>query len=252
MFSLEKIDLKYKSIARVHGIEIRIEYCTGLPQIQEIEETDTEFVIKLDASKIGETDYEEFLSYNVRKILLPRLYMETDRLILRRFARSDSEDFFALLSNKEDAYLDSGIFFTGMGEDFNRLMDDFAAQMRYSLVQKETGHVIGTINLLDSENRAVDAREIGYAIAPGQRRLGYAYEALSAFLSCLLCDLNLGMVTAEIIPDNIPSIRLIEKLGFQYEGQRRKALWNKLRGAVDLKYYCLEKTAPLSMGGDAV
>jgi len=68
---------------------------------------------------------------------------------------------------------------------------------------------------------------------------------LSALLHYLLYDLNLDMVVAGIIPDNIPSIGLIEKLGFQYEGLKHKAFWNSMRGPVDLKYYYLEKPAPL-------
>ena len=147
--------------------------------------------------------------------------------------------------------MDDGTFFTSMDEEYDRLMDDYVEQIRYVLELKETGRVIGTIHLFDESTRAVDTKEIGYCMVPAYKRLGYMYEALSALLNYLLYDLNLELVVAGIIPDNIPSIGLIEKLGFQYEGMKRKALWNEMRGLMDLKYYYLEKPVPPPDSGSA-
>lgn len=242
MFLHEEINEKYQRVTDAYGIQIAVEYGSGFPKTQEIINNGSGFVIKLNSEKIGAEAYEEYLSYNVRKIILPQLRLATDRLLLRRFDRSDAEDYFALLSDKEDAYMDSGIIFPVMDEEYGHLMDDFAAQMRYSIVLQETGHAIGTINLFEDNSRAVETMEIGYAIAPGYKRRGYAYEALSAFLHYLLYDLNLNLIVAGVIPDNMPSIGLLEKLGFQYEGLKHKAFWNEMRGPVDLRYYYLEKT----------
>ena len=241
MFDRESIDSKYKAAAEKYGIQLEIAYGSGLSETQEIEGDGGRFLIRLNADRIGEEDYEEYLSYNVRKILLPRLRLETERLVLRRFERSDAEACFLFLSDKDGAYMDDGTFFAGMDESYDRLMDAFAGQTRYVMELKETGRVIGTIHLFDTDDRAVETMEVGYGVAPGYKRRGYAYEALSALLRYLLYDLNLDMVIAGIIPDNIPSQGLIEKLGFQYEGLKHKALWNKMRGPVDLRYYYLEK-----------
>lgn len=241
MFSYEAINSKYQSLAREQGAQLEIAYVPGLSKTQDIEKTGGCFLIKLNADTVSEADYEEYLSYQVRKVILPRLRLETERLILRRFNRSDAEDCFAFLSCKEDAYMDDGTFFTSMDGDFFHIMDSYAEQMRYMMVLKETGHAIGTIHLFDADLRAVDTKEIGYCVAPAYKRHGYAYEALSVLLRYLLYDLNLDLIVAGAIPDNIPSIRLLEKLGFQYEGLKHKALWNNMRGAVDLRYYYLEK-----------
>ena len=250
MFSREIIDNQYKNAAQKQGVKIEIAYAPGLPKTQEIVETGGEFTIKLNSDRVSEADYEEYVSYNARKIILPRLRLETGRLRLRRFERSDAEDCFAFLSCKEDAYMDDGVFFISMDEDYNRLMDDYAEQTRYMIVLKETGRAIGSINLFDDHTRAVETKEIGYVIAPEYKRRGYAFEALSAFLRYLLYDLNLQLAVAGVIPDNIPSIGLIEKLGFQYEGRKHKAYWNEMRGPVDLRYYYLEKNMlPPADGG---
>ena len=41
-----------------------------------------------------------------------------------------------------------------MDEEYGRLMQKFTGQMRYSIVSRETGHVIGMISMMDAE-RAV-------------------------------------------------------------------------------------------------
>ena len=242
MFSHEAIDRKYKSIAKEQGVNIDIVYKAALPQTQEIEETNEGFIIKLSSDKIGKADYEEYLSYNVRKIILPRLCLETERLVLRPFALNDAQAYLAFFSDETDAYMDSGSIFTSMDKEYEQLMDDFLTQTRYTIIRRETEDIVGTINLMDVNDRAVETIEIGYSISPAHKRCGYAYEVLSALLHYLLQDLNLDMVIAGAFPDNTPSLELIKKLGFQYEGLRHKAYWNNLRGPMDLQYYYLEKT----------
>lgn len=241
MFSLEVIDHKYKNIAKEQGVHIEIAYQAGLSKTQEIEETNEGFTIKLSSDRISVADYEEYLSYHVRKIILPRLCLETERLVARPFERTDAQAYLALFSDEMDAYMDSGNIFTSMDEEYKQLMDDFSAQTRYTIVHRETGHVVGTIHLMDVSDRAVETMEIGYGIAPAYKRRRYAYEALSTLLHYLLYDLNLDMVIAGAFPDNTPSLGLIKKLGFQYEGLKHKAFWNNLRGSMDLQYYYLEK-----------
>lgn len=241
MFSREVIDHKYRNIAKEQGVHIGITYQASLPKTQEIEETHEGFTIKLNSDRISAADYEEYLSYHVRRIILPRLCLETERLVVRPFERNDAQAYLVLFSDEMDAYMDSGNVFTSMDEEYEQLMDDFSSQTRYTVILRETGHVVGTIHLMDVSDRAVETMEVGYSIAPAHKRRGYAYESLTALLHYLLHDLNLDMVIAGAFPDNTPSLELMKKLGFQYEGLKHKALWHNLRGPMDLRYYYLEK-----------
>lgn len=83
------------------------------------------------------------------------LKIETQRLLLRQFAIGDAEDVFAILSD-EQTTLDCGGYhaFEEMDEEYERLMQKFAAQTRYSIVCRETGRVIGMMSMMDAE-RAV-------------------------------------------------------------------------------------------------
>jgi RimJ/RimL family protein N-acetyltransferase len=62
--------------------------------------------------------------------------------------------------------------------------------------------------------------EIGYHVREPHRRRGYASEALHALLNWAFAHAEVDEVVAETSPDNIPSIRLLEKLGFVRVGSQ--------------------------------
>jgi RimJ/RimL family protein N-acetyltransferase len=57
--------------------------------------------------------------------------------------------------------------------------------------------------------------EIGYSILPAYRRRGYAYEAVKALLKYALLRHDIKVVKADCKKDNIPSIKILEKLGMR-------------------------------------
>ena len=89
--------------------------------------------------------------------------------------------------------------------------------------------------------RAIECKEVGYVISPNYRRKGYAYEAVSNLIKLLLDDLKLDMIIAGCFVDNIASKKTLEKLGFIFEGRKRKALWDAVEGPKDLLYFFREK-----------
>ena len=102
------------------------------------------------------------------------------------------------------------------------------------------GTGVGTINLMEVSDRAVECKEIGYVISPNYRRKGYAYEAISNLVKLLLDDLKLDMIIAGCFEDNVASKKMLEKLGFIFEGRKRKALWDAIEGPKDLLYFYKE------------
>lgn len=172
-------------------------------------------------------------------MLLPRLVLETERLILRRYQPEDAAGCFALLSDEEGAYMDCCKAIHSMDEEFYERMALFAQrETQYMITGKDTGEVVGIVNVFADDSRAADSMEIGYGISPAHRRRGYAFEALSALLELLQRELRLELVTAGILEENVASMGLLEKLGFQREGLRHKAVWHEGLGRpVDLIYY---------------
>lgn len=64
---------------------------------------------------------------------------------------------------------------------------------------------------------------IGYWIASAHQGKGYATESALLLLEYLFTDMNLYRVSAAAAPDNHASLRVIEKLGFEFEGLQRGA-----------------------------
>lgn len=196
-------------------------------------------VITLNTAKLPAVEYKIYVGYHVRQILLPRLVLETERLVLRRCRPEDAADCFELLSNEADAYMDCSKAFPSMDDAFYKRFNLFTRrETQYMIALKDTGKVIGAVNVFEDNSRAVEAMEIGYAISPDYRHKGYAFEALSALLDLLQRELYLEIVTAGILPENLASEKLLTKLGFHKEGLRHKAVWHEgLDRPVDLIYY---------------
>jgi ribosomal-protein-alanine N-acetyltransferase len=67
----------------------------------------------------------------------------------------------------------------------------------------------------------VRAGKLGYAIRADQWGKGYATDAARTLISYGFEQLSLHRISAAIGPDNDPSIALVRRLGFQYEGRLR-------------------------------
>ena len=79
----------------------------------------------------------------------------------------------------------------------------------------DAGVSIGICGLLQRNELSVP--DIGFAFLSGYRAQGYAREAAAAVLDDARMRLGLESVLAIVNPDNTPSIRLLERLGFQFE-----------------------------------
>jgi len=77
------------------------------------------------------------------------------------------------------------------------------------------GRLIGDIGIhfLDDGFQA----ELGYTIAPDFQGRGYAEEAVRAATHFLFSSLMKHRITASVDPDNLKSIKLLEKIGFRKE-----------------------------------
>lgn len=67
----------------------------------------------------------------------------------------------------------------------------------------------------------VNAAKLGCALAPWAQGHGYAADANRALIGFGFGSLGLHRISAAAGPDNLPSIRLLKRLGFQHEGRIR-------------------------------
>ena len=234
----ELID-RYCQLLRQYGLSTTISISREIGNKVMVSENE----ILLNDERISEAEQESCIAYAVRQVLLPKLEIETERLLLRPFHMSDSGDCFGFLNDREDCYNDGGFEpFEEMDEEYFLLMKKFSQQpLRKMIVCKETGRVIGTVNIIEVSDRAVEAYEIGYCVSKTHQRKGYGYEAVKAVCDCLLNTLYADMMIAGAIEKNTVSLHMLQKLGFAFEGRRTKGFYHPIYGPVDLLYYVLER-----------
>jgi [ribosomal protein S5]-alanine N-acetyltransferase len=85
--------------------------------------------------------------------------------------------------------------------------------MKVSLT--ETNQPIGMCGLLKRE--ALPNPDLGFAFLPLFNGQGFALEAATATVQHGRNKLNIQTILAITLPNNAPSIQLLEKLKFQYE-----------------------------------
>lgn len=87
------------------------------------------------------------------------------------------------------------------------------------ILEDETGRSVGCIDLFDYEENEQSCG-IGVVIpSPNDRRKGYALSGIRQLLSKVKKETSVHRLHCMIFPDNLASIRLFEKLGFQLTGK---------------------------------
>jgi ribosomal-protein-alanine N-acetyltransferase len=102
---------------------------------------------------------------------------------------------------------------------------------------------IGNLNFSNILRGPFQSCFVGYKLDRERLHCGYMSEALAAGVQYLFTTLGLHRVEANIMPANSPSIRVVEKLGFQYEGLSRRYLHINGRWEDHLRYVRFHETA---------
>ena len=175
--------------------------------------------------------------------------IRTGRLILRSFRASDYDDLFELLSQLRDDEFEGypGITYENGRE---RLRERVGSEEYYAIELSETGKGIGNIYC---GRRDFDAIEVGYIVNRDFRRQGYGAEALSAVIGHAFRT-GTHRVYAQCDPRNMPSWKLLERVGLEREAHFRKNVffYRDVSGAPiwkDTYVYALVEGDPLPGGG---
>jgi RimJ/RimL family protein N-acetyltransferase len=99
------------------------------------------------------------------------------------------------------------------------------AGVHLAIVEKTSGEIVGSIGLRDTDWVA-GRTEIGYGVHAGRRGRGYAIVAARAVGRWALTDGGMRRVQLRTRLDNVASLRVAEKAGYQREGTLRMADWD--------------------------
>jgi RimJ/RimL family protein N-acetyltransferase len=157
------------------------------------------------------------------------VFVETERLVLRRFDEADLPTFLAYRNDAEVARFQSWRA-TSEGEARRFIAEMGAAHpgvagpgFQFAVAVKGSGHVGDCyLKLLDYDVRQA---EIGYTLARGAWGRGYATEAVRGMLGFVFDSLRLHRVSAYTAVRNARSVALLERVGMRREGRLRQSFW---------------------------
>ncbi len=159
----------------------------------------------------------------------------TERLVLRDFTETDIDFVYRHFSDPEVCrYLLDEPPLTDLSQA--KILLDFLQNSegknynRWAIELKSSGQVIGTCGYHHWQKDYFRA-EIGYDLAPDYWGQGYMSEALAAAIDNGFERMNLHRIDALVYPENLRSVHLLQKLGFQIEGTLRDYFYQ------DGKYY---------------
>lgn len=152
--------------------------------------------------------------------------LPTQRLRFRRITEADAGFIYALYSTDS--------FKRFIADKNFRTEEDARQFIAHSLVKMyrtqgmglmlvELGtnsRPVGICGLIKRES--LDEVDLGFGYLPEYERLGYGYEAARSFVALAEKGLGLPRIVAITTSDNAPCIKLLAKLGFQYEQVHEK------------------------------
>lgn len=149
--------------------------------------------------------------------------LQGPRLVLRPWRAADLDPLFAL-NGDEDSMRHFPSVMTRAESDawVGRLRRHFDAHGWgfWAVVERGGAPFVGVVGLMNIpwQARFTPAVEIGWRIAPAHRRSGFAEEAARMALDFGFASLALKEIVAFTISANVPSWRLMERLGMMPDG----------------------------------
>ena len=166
------------------------------------------------------------------------LQYETQRLILKIIGPDYARDVLQFYFDDKELFekyeTDRSPNFYTEGHQHNILQVEYGLALKmqqirfYVFLKDNPEQIIGTVCLYHVSNIYSNA-ELGYKFSSKFHHKGYASEAVEKLIDIAFMELNLHRITAHVQEENLPSIRLLEGLGFETEGICRDYLY--LHGA---------------------
>ena len=145
--------------------------------------------------------------------------LETEHLILRKWQLMDLDDLYEYAKNPCVGSMAGWKPHESKEEAFNVIKYYIENDYRWALVLKESGKVIGTVNIKPDNNRGkYYAKLLSFALSADFWGKGYMTEAVKCVVKYVFEEMGVDILTAFHYPHNMRSKRVIEKCGFKYEG----------------------------------
>ncbi len=162
----------------------------------------------------------------------------TERLLLRRSGPEDAKTISAYRSDP-DVHRQQGWERTdpeGVRADIEemsrRAPGEPGGWVQFSVEERDGGRLVGDVGLSPADGEP-GVIKVGYTMAPELQGRGYATEAVGALVAYAFDTLDAEVVRAYASAENVPSLRVAEKVGMQlverFEHREGDQVWFGVR-----------------------
>lgn len=153
---------------------------------------------------------------------MAKIFIETERLILREIIPEDAEAFFAMDSNPEVVKYVGIQPLTDISQSIE-MIESIRKQYsengigRWAVISKDSGKLVGWsgLKLIKEINNHQNIHDLGYRFTPEYWGKGYATETSIAVLNYAFNEMKLNQVFAYADVKNDASNHVLRKLGFE-------------------------------------
>jgi RimJ/RimL family protein N-acetyltransferase len=152
-----------------------------------------------------------------------QVFLETERLLLRRFTDDDLENLAELDSDPKVMRFINGGRATPREEieddvlpAFLHLYERYAGFGFWAAEEKSTGRFVGWFHLRPTQEESPDEVELGYRLRRSDWGKGYATEGSRALIDKAFAELGVERVVAYGMVVNVASTRVMEKAGLRF------------------------------------
>ncbi len=159
--------------------------------------------------------------------------LSTDRLLLREMTMEDDQEVFDLRSNPQVLQFIE-ITKAVVIEDAQKFIENVNEGMlkqeaiMWAITLKDSERLIGTICLWNISVERMEA-EVGYMLHPDFQGKGIMQEALIEVIDYGFSSMHLNVIVADLHPDNIKSVNVLQKNGFVYFGKSKDLIVYSLK-----------------------
>ncbi|WMJ22462.1 GNAT family N-acetyltransferase [Paludicola sp. MB14-C6] len=134
------------------------------------------------------------------------LYYQRNKDFLRAFEPLREESFYTF--DYQQKLLQN---------EMNQIKDDSSYRF-YIYEKRDFNRIIGMIGLNNIVRGAFQSCFLGYKLDCEKQNIGYMTEAVLECTRIAFEELHLHRIEANVMPRNTPSLRVLEKCGYQNEG----------------------------------
>jgi RimJ/RimL family protein N-acetyltransferase len=147
-----------------------------------------------------------------------------ERIRLRPLNSSDIDDFYSWWNDPEFSGEYAGFFPKSRLE-----VEELVKEGWFFIIESRSGdRKIGFIAYYSVRSDYLNLFEVGYRTKPSERKKGYTTEATRLLVDYLFSAKDeVERIESLTDVENVPSQRVLEKNGFQREGELRKRFFNK-------------------------